>query len=56
MKARELDLKAQRRWHPAPFPFRDGIDLAAERGITAVIEPGALHARRSDRRRRLGTT
>ena len=22
------------------FPFRDGIDLAAEYGITAVIEPG----------------
>ena len=22
------------------FPFRDGIDLAAEHGITAVIEPG----------------
>ena len=22
------------------FPFRDGIDMAAEAGITAVIEPG----------------
>jgi len=22
------------------FPFRDGIDAAAERGITTVIQPG----------------
>jgi len=22
------------------FPFRDGLDLAAELGITAVIQPG----------------
>jgi phosphoribosylaminoimidazolecarboxamide formyltransferase/IMP cyclohydrolase len=22
------------------FPFRDGIDMAAEAGITAVIQPG----------------
>jgi len=22
------------------FPFRDGIDAAAQRGITAVIQPG----------------
>jgi len=23
------------------FPFRDGLDLAAELGITAVIQPGS---------------
>jgi phosphoribosylaminoimidazolecarboxamide formyltransferase/IMP cyclohydrolase len=22
------------------FPFRDGIDVAAEQGVTAVIQPG----------------
>jgi len=42
MKAREekLDLKGAAMASDAFFPFRDGIDLAAEQGITAVIEPG----------------
>ncbi len=42
MKAREekLDLKGAAMASDAFFPFRDGIDLAAEYGITAVIEPG----------------
>ncbi|TVR62813.1 MAG: bifunctional phosphoribosylaminoimidazolecarboxamide formyltransferase/IMP cyclohydrolase PurH [Candidatus Competibacteraceae bacterium] len=42
MKAREekLDLKGAAMASDAFFPFRDGIDLAAEYGITAVIQPG----------------
>ena len=42
MKAQEekLDLKGAAMASDAFFPFRDGIDLAAEHGITAVIEPG----------------
>ncbi|MBE2295579.1 MAG: bifunctional phosphoribosylaminoimidazolecarboxamide formyltransferase/IMP cyclohydrolase [Phycisphaerales bacterium] len=42
MKAREekLDLKGAAMASDAFFPFRDGIDLAAEQGITAIIEPG----------------
>ena len=34
------------------FPFRDGIDQAAAAGITAVIQPGRLDARRRGHRRR----
>ena len=42
MKAQEekLDLKGAAMGSDAFFPFRDGIDLAAEYGITAVIQPG----------------
>ena len=42
MKAQEqkLELKGAAMASDAFFPFRDGIDLAAEQGITAVIEPG----------------
>lgn len=42
MKAQEekLDLKGAAMASDAFFPFRDGIDLAAEYGITAVIQPG----------------
>ena len=42
MKAQEekLDLRGAAMASDAFFPFRDGIDLAAEQGITAVIEPG----------------
>ena len=42
MKAQEekLDLKGAAMASDAFFPFRDGIDLAAAHGITAVIEPG----------------
>jgi phosphoribosylaminoimidazolecarboxamide formyltransferase/IMP cyclohydrolase len=42
MKAQEekFDLKGAAMASDAFFPFRDGIDLAAEHGITAVIEPG----------------
>jgi phosphoribosylaminoimidazolecarboxamide formyltransferase/IMP cyclohydrolase len=42
MKAQEekLDLKGAAMGSDAFFPFRDGIDLAAAFGITAVIQPG----------------
>jgi phosphoribosylaminoimidazolecarboxamide formyltransferase/IMP cyclohydrolase len=42
MKAQEeqLDLKGAAMASDAFFPFRDGLDLAAEYGITAVIQPG----------------
>ncbi|HRF44834.1 MAG TPA: bifunctional phosphoribosylaminoimidazolecarboxamide formyltransferase/IMP cyclohydrolase, partial [Candidatus Competibacteraceae bacterium] len=42
MKAQEekLNLKGAALGSDAFFPFRDGIDLAAEFGITAVIQPG----------------
>jgi phosphoribosylaminoimidazolecarboxamide formyltransferase/IMP cyclohydrolase len=42
MKAQEerLDLKGAAMASDAFFPFRDAIDLAAEHGITAIIEPG----------------
>jgi len=42
MKAQEekLDLKGAAMASDAFFPFRDGIDLAAQHGISAVIEPG----------------
>ena len=42
MKAQEekLDLKGAAMASDAFFPFRDGIDLAAAHGITAVIQPG----------------
>ena len=42
MKAQEekLDLKGAALASDAFFPFRDGLDLAAEYGITAVIQPG----------------
>ncbi len=33
------------------FPFRDGLDAAAEYGIRAVIQPGGSHARRGGDRR-----
>ncbi len=33
------------------FPFRDGLDVAADYGITAVIQPGGRCAIRKDRRR-----
>ncbi|MFH1521265.1 MAG: bifunctional phosphoribosylaminoimidazolecarboxamide formyltransferase/IMP cyclohydrolase, partial [Candidatus Micrarchaeota archaeon] len=35
-----LDLKGCAMASDAFFPFRDGIDAAAKRGITAVIQPG----------------
>ncbi len=34
------------------FPFRDGLDVAAEYGIKAVIQPGGSQARRRSHRRR----
>ena len=42
LKAEEegLDLRGAVMASDAFFPFRDGIDLAAEAGITAVIQPG----------------
>ncbi len=42
MKAQEekLDLHGAAMGSDAFFPFRDGLDLAAELGITAVIQPG----------------
>ncbi|MBL8258435.1 MAG: bifunctional phosphoribosylaminoimidazolecarboxamide formyltransferase/IMP cyclohydrolase [Candidatus Competibacteraceae bacterium] len=42
MKAAEeaLDLKGAAMGSDAFFPFRDGVDLAAGYGITAVIQPG----------------
>ncbi len=42
MKAEEakLDLRGAAMGSDAFFPFRDGLDLAAELGITAVIQPG----------------
>ena len=42
MKAEEakLDLRGAALGSDAFFPFRDGLDLAAELGITAVIQPG----------------
>jgi phosphoribosylaminoimidazolecarboxamide formyltransferase/IMP cyclohydrolase len=35
-----LEVKGSVMASDAFFPFRDGIDAAAEAGITAVIEPG----------------
>ena len=33
------------------FPFRDGVDEAAQAGITAIAQPGgSVRDRRSDRR------
>ena len=42
MKAEEakLDLRGAAMGSDAFFPFRDGLDLAAQLGITAVIQPG----------------
>ena len=42
MKAEEarLDLRGAALGSDAFFPFRDGLDLAAELGVTAVIQPG----------------
>lgn len=42
MKAQEakLDLRGAALGSDAFFPFRDGLDLAAKLGITAVIQPG----------------
>lgn len=42
MKAQEekLDLHGAAMASDAFFPFRDGLDLAAELGVTAVIQPG----------------
>jgi len=42
MKARDEDLdpKGSVMASDAFFPFRDGLDAAAENGITAVIQPG----------------
>ncbi|MBI4410124.1 MAG: bifunctional phosphoribosylaminoimidazolecarboxamide formyltransferase/IMP cyclohydrolase [Gemmatimonadetes bacterium] len=42
MKARDqgFDLKGAALASDAFFPFRDGVDAAAEAGITAVIQPG----------------
>ena len=37
------------------FPFRDGLDVAAAAGITAVIQPGGQRARRRGHRRRRRT-
>ena len=34
------------------FPFRDGIDILADAGVTAVVAPGRLDPRPGDRRRR----
>ncbi len=36
----ELDLSGAAMASDAFFPFRDGIDIAAEHGITCVIQPG----------------
>ena len=36
----KLEVKGAVMASDAFFPFRDGIDQAAEAGITAVIEPG----------------
>jgi phosphoribosylaminoimidazolecarboxamide formyltransferase/IMP cyclohydrolase len=41
-----LDLKGAAMASDAFFPFRDGIDAAAERGVTSVIQPGG--SRRDD--------
>ncbi|KNC66557.1 hypothetical protein AC626_16180, partial [Pseudoalteromonas rubra] len=35
-----LEVKGSVMASDAFFPFRDGIDAAAEAGITAVIQPG----------------
>jgi phosphoribosylaminoimidazolecarboxamide formyltransferase/IMP cyclohydrolase len=42
MKAREegLDIEGAVMASDAFFPFRDGLDVAAEFGIRAVIQPG----------------
>ena len=42
MKAADakLDIKGAAMASDAFFPFRDGIDIAAEYGITAVVQPG----------------
>jgi phosphoribosylaminoimidazolecarboxamide formyltransferase/IMP cyclohydrolase len=42
MKAAEakLDIEGAAMASDAFFPFRDGIDIAAQYGITAVIQPG----------------
>ena len=42
IKAEEagLDLAGAAMASDAFFPFRDGIDIAAERGIRAVVQPG----------------
>ena len=39
-QAEKLSLKGAALGSDAFFPFRDGLDLAAEYGITAVIQPG----------------
>jgi phosphoribosylaminoimidazolecarboxamide formyltransferase/IMP cyclohydrolase len=36
----ELNLSGAAMASDAFFPFRDGIDVAAEHGITCVIQPG----------------
>jgi phosphoribosylaminoimidazolecarboxamide formyltransferase/IMP cyclohydrolase len=36
----ELDIAGAAMASDAFFPFRDGIDAAAERGIRAVVQPG----------------
>ncbi len=36
----KLDLKGSVMASDAFFPFRDGVDIAAEYGVTAVIQPG----------------
>ncbi|MBI5562943.1 MAG: bifunctional phosphoribosylaminoimidazolecarboxamide formyltransferase/IMP cyclohydrolase [Deltaproteobacteria bacterium] len=42
MKARDagLDIKGAALASDAFFPFRDNVDMAAEHGITAIIQPG----------------
>ncbi|HBC58253.1 MAG TPA: bifunctional phosphoribosylaminoimidazolecarboxamide formyltransferase/inosine monophosphate cyclohydrolase [Gammaproteobacteria bacterium] len=42
LKARqaELDIQGSVMASDAFFPFRDGLDFAAEKGVTAVIQPG----------------
>jgi phosphoribosylaminoimidazolecarboxamide formyltransferase/IMP cyclohydrolase len=42
IKAQNADLKLQNSVvaSDAFFPFRDGIEVAAEQGVTAVIQPG----------------
>ena len=55
MRARELgarDARARCAPRTPSFPFRDGLDVVARAGATAVIHPGRIDPGRRDRRRR----
>ena len=39
-KKQKLELKGTVLASDAYFPFRDGIDVAAKEGVTAIIQPG----------------